>query len=127
MYSHELADALRKLAAILKAGPDVELNELQLSGSFSPTAKQRKREDLPIALNALLSLSLVDKKEWALLIEELGLKIQIRPRDASRDLLGKVLKALEADPHARLQLTAKAKTAQSSPQLARALSALLDR
>ena len=134
MYSHELADALKKLATALKKGPNIEIDQLQLPSIMGAPQSSDKRsvsrgEDIPMALSALLSLSLVDKKEWAMLITELNLKIPVRPRDASRDLLGKVLKALEADPVARMRLsnTVKARQVHSSPELARALSSLLDK
>lgn len=90
--------------------------------------ESRSRDDLPIALSALVSLSRVDKAEWINLISELGLQIEVRPRDASRDILGKVLKILETEPEARdrLQRRVRNKEAHGSPELARALSSLLN-
>lgn len=130
MYTHDFADALKQLAAILRRGPNVEL--VELSSVFQPSrhgfsGQTNRRDDLPIALSALLSLSRIDKKEWIDLVQELGLKVEIRPRDASRDILGKVLKTLEDEPAARerLERRVKSKEKLASPELARALSSLL--
>ncbi|MPN10979.1 hypothetical protein SDC9_158277 [bioreactor metagenome] len=133
MYTHELADALRKLATVLKKGQNVELGELSdLMGAFIPDRslyKSSRSGDLPLALNALLSLSSFDKTEWVALIGDLGLPIQIRPRDASRDIMGKVLKHLEVNPDARKRLEFRVhnRDSRASPELARALSSLLSR
>lgn len=131
MHTHELAEALRKLATFLKRGPDIDMADISmLFGSNSPSgrAESKSKDDLPIALSALLRLSRVDKNEWIELIRDLGLHIEVRPRDASRDILGKVLKLLESEPEARdrLQRRVRNKEAHGSPELARALSSLLN-
>lgn len=132
MKTHELANALKLLAAALKNGPDIELHDLKdllnvgayHSSYFSLTPPSK---DLPIALSALLSLSRIDKQEWIKLISDLGLNIEIRPRDASRDIVGKVLRVLENDPEARSRLSRKVNSRETpaSPELAKALSSLL--
>lgn len=132
MKSHQLASSLRTLADLLKSGPNVEIDELSL---MAPRHEQKeifakathRKGDLPIALSALLSLSRIDKVEWMSLISDLGLHVDVRPRDASRDILGKVLRVLEREPEARLLLSKKvtSKDATASPELARALSSLL--
>lgn len=131
MQTHELADALKKLAVFLRKGPNIDINDLSfLLGIGSPIVRteSRSKDDLPIALSALLRLSRIDKNEWIELIKELGLHIEVRPRDASRDILGKVLKVLESEPDARerLQRRVRNKEAHGSPELARALSSLLN-
>jgi hypothetical protein len=133
MRAHEFASYLTKLAKILKEGPNFDFDEMHEVGSFyrygaqQKSSKKEQSENLPIALNALLSLSSIDKNEWAKLIFDLGLPIEIRSRDASRDLLGKVLKLLGQDPEARDRLTRKVKHSgdRASPELMRALSSLL--
>jgi hypothetical protein len=133
MYTHELAEALKKLANALKNSPNVDIGELStLLNPMTHVASNHssgKSEDLPIALSALVSLSRVDKTEWIKLIGDLGLSVEIRPRDASRDILGKVLRILETEPEARerLQRRVSNREAQGSPELARALSSLLSR
>lgn len=133
MYTHELAGALKKLANALKNAPNVDIGDLSTllnpidHGSSNPS--KGKDEDLPIALSALVSLSRVDKTEWIKLIGDLGLSVNIRPRDASRDIMGKVLRILETEPEARerLQRRVSNREVQGSPELARALSSLLNR
>lgn len=132
MKTHELANALKTLASALKSGPDVDLHDLKGllnlgSGGTPYLSAPTQSGDLPIALSALLSLSRIDKQEWIKLIKDLGLDIEIRPRDASRDIVGKVLRILEGDPDARMRLSRKVNSREtpSSPELARALSSLL--
>jgi hypothetical protein len=131
MQTHELAEALRKLASFLKRCPNIDINDMSfLLGMELPARRlePKSKDDLPIALSALLSLSRIDKNEWIELISDLGLQIEVRPRDASRDILGKVLRVLEAEPDARdrLQRRVRNKEAHGSPELARALSSLLN-
>jgi len=134
MYTHELADALKKLATILKNGPNMQLGEISdLVASFSRPSvhsiKSKGSDDLPMALSALLSLARIDKQEWIKLIEDMRLDVEIRPRDASRDIMGKVLRVLEINPEARMRLQKRvnSKDVQASPELARALSSLLSK
>ncbi len=133
MRAHEFANYLTKLARILKQGPDFDFEQMHEVDSFSRYTDQKmqmsygKSENLPLALEALLSLSRFDRSAWKDLILELGLPIEIRPRDASRDILGKVLRLLEIDPEARERLTRRTKhsSERASPELMRALSSLL--
>lgn len=57
-----------------------------------------------------------------------GFPIDVRPRDASRDIIGKLLKFLEENPDARNRLNHAAQKGRSetSPELARALQLLLN-
>jgi hypothetical protein len=132
MKAHDVADALKALAKLLKSGPNIEIRDLSdigLSHRYErPIHPPKLNDDLPLALSALLSLSRIDKGEWLSLINDLGLKIDLRPRDASRDIMGKVLRLLESEPEARDLLMKKVKNRQShaSPELARALSSLLN-
>jgi hypothetical protein len=124
MKTHELAKELRKLADVLDSAPNVALDRVALS----------KRDSLPfnsgqiaVSLSTLVELSRVDKRQWLALIDELGFPIEIRPRDASRDIIGKLLTYLEANESARERLKTKAasKGAQASPELMKALNSLL--
>lgn len=132
MYSHELSDALKKLAIALKKAPNMPIEDISsllnmMNHGFSQNRPSRRSSDLPLALSALLSFSKFDKQEWLDLISDLGLDIEIRPRDASRDILGKVLKVLESEPEMRERLRRRVtnKEANASPELAKALSSLL--
>lgn len=133
MKSHELAEGLKALAKALKSGPNIEVGSMDFQFPFgrrgvSPSETHASvKDDLPLALSALLSLSRIDKREWAELITDIGLDIPITPRDSNRDVVGKVLRHLETEPIARelLMKRVKSKNAKASPELARALSSLL--
>lgn len=131
MKTHQLAAGLDKISAFLKSAPNVDLDmflsNFGLIDIRQVTKRKNQKEDLPLALSALVSLARIDKQEWLALISDLGFAIDIRPRDASRDILGKVLRYLEDDADARFLLSSRVKNkqTQASPELARALSSLL--
>lgn len=126
MKTHELARALDSLAKILRSGPDVELSQLQHETGWGKN-KPLRSDEIRIGLSHLVALSRVDKQQWNNLIEEYGFPIELRPRDASRDVLGKLLRYLEKNPEARNRLARSTTTPESkaSPELMRALSTLL--
>ena len=88
MKTHEMANALAALAQFLRAGPNVELN--QLRASRHSRAKPNP-SDIPIALSALVSLSQFDKSQWRALIEEYKFPLEVRPAKSTRDIVGKIL------------------------------------
>jgi hypothetical protein len=124
MKSHELANALSTLARLLKAGPNVELSQLNIRDAFGgPHSSQ----NLAVNLSTLVSLSSVDKSKWMELIHEYNFPIDVRPRDGSRDIIGKLFAYLEENPLAQEKLKSNAtrSTSKSSPELMKALSTLL--
>jgi|SRR5579863_3170103 len=123
MKSHDLAQSLTILARLLKSGPNVDLAQLRLKDMFGgPQSSQ----ELALNLSTLVSLSSVDKSKWLDLIRDHHFPIEVRPRDGSRDIFGKLCAYLEANPLAQEQLKASAtRTSQSSPELMRALSTLM--
>jgi len=125
MKSHDLAQTLNTLARLLKSGPNVELSQLRFKDMLG--TPQRSQE-LALNLSTLVSLSSVDKSTWLELIKEHNFPIEVRNRDASRDIFGKLCAYLEANPIAqeRLKATATRSTGKSSsPELMKALSTLL--
>lgn len=123
MKTHEIANILISLANVLKAAPNQELTDF---GRGKP-AKKLKDSDVPLALSTLLALSELDKGQWLNVINEFNFPIEIRPRDASRDILGKILSHLAQNPDARkrLSLAAQGGRSETSPELMKALSFLL--
>ncbi|MEQ8594706.1 MAG: hypothetical protein RIC04_13620 [Parvibaculum sp.] len=123
MKTHEIAKLLMSLARALQSAPNQTLDDLASGG--------RKRrapdpDEIPVALGTLVALSDVDKNQWYKLIQENNFPIEIRPRDASRDVLGKLLRFLEQNPEARKKLTkSRVERSSTSPELARALQFLL--
>ena len=121
MKSHDVANILRQLAKILRDAPNIELSELTISQPH-----QLKTSDMAIGLSTLVELAKIDKSQWLALITEYNLPVEIRPKDASRDILGKVLNYLEEHPEAQQKLKDSVnKDSQASPELMRALSLLL--
>jgi hypothetical protein len=112
------------LANVLRNAPDQPLDD------FFMRPRRRNTPDpanIPMALSTLVALSDFDKMQWMTFIHEHGFPITIRPRDASRDIIGKLLRYLEENEDARRKLTNSAQKTRSetSPELMRALQVLL--
>lgn len=125
MKTHELAKALETLARFLRNSPSVPIEDMQ-----SQTALQRRRpapSDIPLALSTLVSLADIEKSQWIDFIQANQFPIDVRPRDASRDVVGKLLRYLEQTPEARKRMTnvAERTRSQTSPELQKALDFLL--
>jgi len=124
MKTHQLAKALRELADALANGPDLDLRNLNLA---SQPLSQFSSSKINVNLDTLLSLARIGKQSWEGYIREMGWAISINPRDSSRDVMGKVLRFLEAHPEARdvIKKRAANEPGRASPELSRALSFLL--
>ena len=120
MKTHTLARQLTALARALRALPDMEidnLKNLQLSTD----------KNIALGLSTLTSLSTIDKSEWVEFINHNNIPVDIRPRDAARDIIGKIMTYLQENDEARRRI-AKAATEQKSsvsPELQRAFNILL--
>jgi hypothetical protein len=129
MKSYDFAKQLTVMAKVLKQGPNVELEDLEYS-SFTNIASPSfkiEQNDVPKALSMLVGLNNVSKAQWVNLIDDYEFPIELRPRDANRDIIGKLLKYLSQNEEARNRLTGKKikKNSNSSSELADALSILL--
>jgi hypothetical protein len=124
MKTHDIAKILSALANALRNAPNQTLDELSSGPSRKP---QPDAQSIPIALSTLIALSDFDKNQWLFLIKEYNFPIEVRPRDASRDILGKILKHLEQNPEARSKLvqSSNKERSETSPELLRALQFLL--
>jgi hypothetical protein len=127
MKSHEIAKALQVLAKVLRSGPDVELNALNLNERT--LSSEDMRANAPAALAMLAALARFNKSEWAALIEEYNLGVTVKKTDSTRDLLGRLLSHLNENETVRQRLTdaARKPRANVSPELMSALSILLRR
>lgn len=121
MKTHDLAKALNALARILKQGSDVEVRDLSISKRDS----LRNSTAIAVNLTTLLELSRIDKNQWQIFIAEHDIPVNVRSRDASRDVLGKLLRYLEKNPEARSKIKRQASMKHRSPELSKALSWLL--
>ncbi len=125
MKTHELAKQLAETSKALRLLPNVEISQL---GKATEQAGRIDKASIPVALSTLVALSDVDKRQWLLFIEENLFPIDVRPRDAARDILGKLLKFLEQNPEARNKLrnVAQKERTSTAPELKRALDILLN-
>lgn len=130
MKSYDFAKQLTLMAKILKNGPNVELEEIEIStftSSISSLSMEVEQKEVPKALSMLVGLNNVKKSQWVELINEYDFPIELRQRDANRDIIGKLLRYLSENPEARDRLSGKKlkKTTSSSSELADALTILL--
>src|SRR5260370_21081294 len=123
MKTHELAKSLRVLESLLEKSSDMPIEEATVKAISS----NLNSSQMAVSLTTLVELSRVDKRQWVEFIDDLGFPIEVRPRDASRDILGKLLNYLETNQTAREKLKTKAasKGVAASPELMKALSSLL--
>jgi len=129
MKTHEFSKLLMTMAKVLRNGENVEIEKFEMP-NFRPLPSDSasvRTEDIPHALNMLVGLNNVPKTEWLALIDAFNFDIEIRPRDANRDIYGKLLKYLSDHPEERQRLVGR-KEKQSvgvSNELADALTILL--
>lgn len=123
MKTHDIAKILRALANVLEQGPNTPIESAVMTAKDSAINKTQ----IAVSLDTLIELSSIDKAKWISFINEMGYKLDLRPRDGSRDILGKLMNYLESNPGARenLKIKATAKSSEASPELLRALSSLL--
>ncbi|AZG77060.1 hypothetical protein [Methylocystis rosea] len=124
MKTHDAAKILMVLAQALRNAPNRDLDDFASSIAKPP---QLDPASIPVALSTLVRLSEIDKRQWTTFIKEHNFPIEVRLRDASRDILGKLLKHLEQNPEARERLSKVAQRSRSetSPELMKALQFLL--
>lgn len=123
MKTHTFAKALRTLADSLEQYPNTELSRV---GAILRGTSELDTKQVAINLRTLHSLSKINKQDWLKLIREYGFSIHIQPRDSSRNIIGKLLNYLDANPQAIDALKRKGEESPGSPSpLNRALDILL--
>lgn len=127
MKTYELANALTTLSKLLKGMPNVELRDLSPENLARPSGVSDEHAEAVIGLHTLVTLSKIDKKQWLSLISEHNFPIDIRLRDGSRDIIGKLFGYLEDNPAAqqKLKRAAERYSPGASKELNRALAMLL--
>lgn len=123
MKTHDLARALAQLSKLLRNLPNQDIDDLgsTLSKSGSGTSV-----DVGISLSALASLSKFDKSDWEKIAREFELPVELRPRDAARDVMGKILTYLAENDAERQRVAMKSRVASDEPsELSNALRFLL--
>ncbi|WP_340053383.1 hypothetical protein [Pseudomonas sp. JAI120] len=130
MRTHELSKTLSSLAKILKMGPDIDIEDWSILSNLKPQTGHGaplKEDAIPMALYTLVKLNDVSKSQWLSLIKDFDIDVEIRPRDANRDIVGKILAYLATNAQARENLlkTSSKKNVSESTELANALNLLL--
>jgi hypothetical protein len=125
MKSHDIAKAMTELAGTLKSAPNTDISKLTLSKAAS--VERLGSNQIAISLDILVSLASIDKSEWLNFANEMNLPLKFRPRDGSRDILGKIFKYLEENKEAREKIKAKVrqKSLEGSASVMKALSLLI--
>jgi len=140
MKTHELAKALTHLSRVLRAGPNVEFDELTNLSTYlsQPRQSRTARETSDRSDNAekgtglalLAEMASYSKPELLDLVEQLGIPIEVRKADAVRDVLGKTLKYIQENPGFRDRIiddVASKGSETRTSSLANALAILLNR
>ncbi len=124
MKIHSLAKALRTLANVFETCPNIEVKDL---GSILGQSSETYSKQVALNLKTLHSLSKISKKEWVKLIQGYGFSIDLKPRDSSRDVIGKILNYLDSNPEAVDILKKKGNVPSEGPSaLSQALDILLE-
>ncbi|MDF3363193.1 hypothetical protein HLM50_19335 [Sulfitobacter sp. Ks41] len=123
MKTHDMAKALSELAKMLRSLPNTELSDVP---DLIQGKSTEKTAEIAVSLSSLASLAAYGKAEWVSVIQEFDLPIEVRPRDAARDVLGKLLTYLEGNKSARIKLSEAAQSrSKSSNEVSSALKFLL--
>jgi hypothetical protein len=120
MKTHDAAQILKRLARMLQAAPNMDLGAAKVIGADVSDG------EIAVGLTTLVELARIDKQQWLSFIRQHEFPIKTRPADASRDVLGKLLKYLDQNPDEMKRLKDTANRTSSSPELLRALDALLN-
>jgi hypothetical protein len=123
MKTHDLAKALTQLGKLLRSLPNQEIGDL---GSTLSKSGSGPSADVGISLSALASLSKFNKSDWEKIAREFELPVDLRPRDAARDVMGKILTYLAENDAERERVAMKARVSTDEPsELSNALRFLL--
>lgn len=123
MKTHDLAKALQQLGKVLRSLPNQDLDDL---GSALVKPSSGPSAEIGISLSALASLSKFNKSDWEKVIHDYELPIELRPRDAARDVMGKILTYLAENDAERERVAMKSRGPSDQPsELSNALRFLL--
>lgn len=131
MKTHDLSKALNHLSRVLRAGPNIELDDLaNLSTHVEQSRTSKVSKDLSdkgSALALLAQIASYNKRELSELIIFLGIPVEVKNTDSVRDLLGRTLRYIQDNPTVQTRLASSGgdKVSESAPPLARALAILM--
>lgn len=123
MKTHDLAKALTQLGKLLRTLPNQDIVDL---GSTLSKSASSPSIDVGVSLSALASLSKFNKSDWEKIARDFDLPVDLRPRDAARDVMGKILTYLAENDAERERVVMKSRVATDEPsELSNALRFLL--
>lgn len=137
MKTHELAKALTQLSRVLKAGPNIDFEELTnlstyLTAKKPPRASQKRSVESGVSekgagLAVLAQMANYNKRDLIDLAKALEIPLEVRPADAVRDVLGKILKYINENPNVQERLASPnaMESPASTSNLTKALSILM--
>tara|TARA_R110002126_G_scaffold210933_1_gene357448 strand:+ start:1262 stop:1639 length:378 start_codon:yes stop_codon:yes gene_type:complete len=123
MKTHDVAKSLTALAKMLRSLPNQELNDF---GDLITSTKDAPHSNVGVSLSTLAVFSSYGKSDWERVIDDFDLLIEIRPRDAARDVMGKILTYLAENNEERARIAKKSSDDTKTSELSNALSFLLN-
>lgn len=131
MKTHDLAKALNHLSRILRAGPNVDLENLVNLDTYVSSRGPKGSPDDADKGGALVLLSEManyNKRELMELAVSLDIPLEVRPADAVRDVLGKILKYINENPTVKERLSGSVEPSSGKVStLTRALAILMSK
>lgn len=131
MKIRDAIKTLKLLISLLEAFEPTHLSveDIYKNNASNKKAKKMSDEQIMVNLNTLIKLSSLDKAQWIEFAKSNGIEVEIRQRDASRDVLDKILKYLDSNPLAKekIEKGADATSSVHSPELTKALKILLSK
>lgn len=124
MKTHDLAKALTQLGKVLRSLPNQEIEHL---GEALNTRASASTAEVGISLSALAALSKYNRVDWENIVREFELPIELRSRDAARDIMGKIINYLAENDAERERVARKSRNSSSGApsELSTALKFLL--
>lgn len=126
MKTHKAAELLNQLARILKEAPNEEIETLRIGTTMG---RELSKDEIALNVSSLLALSKIKKNTWKDFIDDNKWPIEVKDRDSSRNLIGKIFQHLENHPDALkdFQRKTRERSGRASMELMNALSSLLDK
>lgn len=134
MKAYDLAKSLNHISRVLRAGPNVEVEDIGNLSVHTAAPRPTKAKDSSehksssekgTALALLAEMASYSKPELLDLAHQLNIPIQVRSADAVRDILGKILRYIQDNPDFRNRLVHASTETPEGSRLAHALAILM--
>lgn len=135
MKAYDLAKSLMHIARVLRAGPNIEVEDIGNLSVHTTAPRQSKpkkikdessnKNEKGTALALLAEMASYNKTELIDLAYQLNIPLQVRSADAVRDILGKILRYIQENPDFRNRLAHASSDTVEGSRLAHALAILM--